>query len=303
MPLDSVPPPRLRFAWLEITNRCNLNCRHCYAESGPHEPAVGRLELNDWYGIMDQLRAVGCDAVQFIGGEPTLHPHFGELVAYADQAGFQSIEVYTNATRLSPRVCALLAKYRVQVAVSFYSTDPRVHDAITGRIGSFERTVSGIREAVHHGLVTRVGLIAMDENRGNVEAARKFVLELGVASASVDRERGFGRAVNHSGRTASLEELCGACGSERVAINANGEVSPCVFSHFRPIGSTSDGLPQLLTTGRLDQFRQELSLAKPDVCSPSCEPHECRPSSDDGPCFPSGCDPRMCNPDSCAPKD
>ena len=88
---------RLEMVWLELTTRCNLHCRHCYADAGPAAPAQGRMALDDWRAAIDEALDLGVRAVQFIGGEPTLHPHFRELLAHAARASLELIEVYTNA--------------------------------------------------------------------------------------------------------------------------------------------------------------------------------------------------------------
>jgi MoaA/NifB/PqqE/SkfB family radical SAM enzyme len=72
----------LRFAWLEITGKCQLSCAHCYAESGP-TGTHGAMSGADWHRVIDQAADLGVRMVQFIGGEPTLHPDLPELVDHA----------------------------------------------------------------------------------------------------------------------------------------------------------------------------------------------------------------------------
>jgi MoaA/NifB/PqqE/SkfB family radical SAM enzyme len=64
-------PPNL--IWLEITGRCQRECVHCYAASGPGS-SHGIMTEWDWCRVIDQAAALGVRMVQFIGGEPTLHP-------------------------------------------------------------------------------------------------------------------------------------------------------------------------------------------------------------------------------------
>lgn len=61
------------FLELEITGKCSLRCAHCYAESSPHgDHSV--MTASDWERVIDDARTAGVTTVQFIGGEPTLHP-------------------------------------------------------------------------------------------------------------------------------------------------------------------------------------------------------------------------------------
>src|SRR5262245_56369398 len=92
---------RLAMLWLELTARCNLHCRHCYADASPTAALQGSMSLDDWRTVIDEAVDLGASAVQFIGGEPTLHPHFRTLIEHAGKASLRLIEVFTNATRLS----------------------------------------------------------------------------------------------------------------------------------------------------------------------------------------------------------
>jgi MoaA/NifB/PqqE/SkfB family radical SAM enzyme len=293
----------LNFVWLEITNRCNLECSHCYAESGPKESSTGSMTFEDWCNVMDESRALGCTGVQFIGGEPTLHPRFLDLVASARQKGFDFVEVYTNATRLSPRICAELKRNDAHVAVSFYSADESVHNRITRRKGSFQRTISGILEAKKHNISLRVGIVATEDDEHTAKT-KSFVERLGVDSIRVDRQREVGRSASSRVPPQLMNQLCGACGQGRIAINSRGRVSPCVFSHFRDLGHVSEGISGLLRGQDLRKFNTELRSGLTASCSPSCGPNECGPGDDPSPsCTPNSCDPDMCDPISCAPRD
>ena len=60
----------LQFLWLELTNRCNLRCGHCYTDSHPGSGHRDRLTTEDLESVLRQAYALGCRSVQFIGGEP-----------------------------------------------------------------------------------------------------------------------------------------------------------------------------------------------------------------------------------------
>ena len=157
----------LRFLWLEITGKCNLSCTHCYADSGPHVDLHGRMSYGDWARILDEAAELGCRKVQFIGGEPTLHPRLDDLVDHANHRGFEFIEVFTNATRMEPRRIGCFQRNHVHIATSFYSDDPAVHEEITLGKGSWRRTVDGIASVLAAKLPIRVGVIETDKNPGH----------------------------------------------------------------------------------------------------------------------------------------
>jgi MoaA/NifB/PqqE/SkfB family radical SAM enzyme len=294
----------LSFLWLEITAKCNLECVHCYADSGPGQPLLGAMNSEAWLTILQDAADLGCRQVQFIGGEPTLHPDLGRFIESASAQRYELIEVYTNATHLNGEILRVLTRHRVNVAVSFYSDDPQTHDAITGRQGSFGRTVANLRRLVDAGLPVRAGIIETHKNREHGERARQFLKSLGITDAKIDRQRGIGRAAKAAGNVDPMGELCGECWKGKLCVTSSGMAYPCVFSRFSRVGNARDGVRAIVDGKLLDNFRRELrsyqgSNATEGVeystvsgCDPNCSP----------------CDPGVfkcapgCSPGSCAPR-
>ncbi|WP_329303541.1 radical SAM protein [Streptomyces sp. NBC_00659] len=95
------------------------------------------MTARDWRRIIDEAAALGTSAVQFIGGEPTLHSHFVELVGHAVGAGLRA-RVCSNLYRVRAEHRRLFEHPRVSLATSYYSDDAAEHDAVTGRRGSHD---------------------------------------------------------------------------------------------------------------------------------------------------------------------
>jgi uncharacterized radical SAM superfamily Fe-S cluster-containing enzyme len=96
----------LDFLWLELTNRCNLQCVHCYTDSHPHSGDRDILTKRDYESLMIQAYELGCRKLQFIGGEPQLNTAFYPLLIKAKTVGFEFIEIFSNLTRLGAPDCA-----------------------------------------------------------------------------------------------------------------------------------------------------------------------------------------------------
>jgi MoaA/NifB/PqqE/SkfB family radical SAM enzyme len=79
------------------------------------------------------------------------------------------------------------------MAVSVYADDPDIHDAVTRRIGSHRQTISNLQRMVAAGLDVRIGLIAMDVNKGRVDNTISFLRGLGIENVRIDVTRSFGR--------------------------------------------------------------------------------------------------------------
>ena len=67
------------WAQLKITERCNLNCGYCteHRNEGNHVPAE---TVEAW---MEQCRKLGVKHIEFIGGEPLMHPNLFQFLAKA----------------------------------------------------------------------------------------------------------------------------------------------------------------------------------------------------------------------------
>lgn len=292
---QGVPP--VEFAWLEITPSCQLRCVHCYAGSRPGL-GHGQMSVADWKAVLAALVAHGTRFVQFIGGEPTIHPHFCELLCEAGALGL-GIEVYSNLVGVSTRMWELFVRYQVRLATSFYADVPAVHDSITLVMGSQHKTLANIQKALALGLRVRVGLIRVCPQQ-DIAATRRLLIEAGVAEKriGVDRTRGVGRGADLR-QEDPISALCGKCVKNRCAVTASGEVYPCIFSRSfavgnvlrQDIGTIITGPAMQGTVGMLSQAfaarRAISSRTGDDPCDPDCSP-ECDPVY-----YP------LCGPDCC----
>ncbi|MGH4021251.1 MAG: radical SAM protein, partial [Pseudonocardiaceae bacterium] len=132
----------LSFVWLEVTGKCQLRCAHCYAESRP-SGTHGKMRTADWLRVIDQAAGLGVTAVQFIGGEPALHPDLVTLVAHALDRDLQ-VEIFSNLVHARPVLWELFSVPGVSLATSYYSDVPTQHEEITGRRGSHAKTRANI---------------------------------------------------------------------------------------------------------------------------------------------------------------
>ncbi|GIL28950.1 radical SAM protein [Actinocatenispora comari] len=282
----------LSFVWLEITGRCQLSCAHCYADSGPSGDH-GTMTAADWRRVIDQAAALGVGTVQFIGGEPTLHPELPALIRHALDVGV-SVEVYTNLVHVTPRLWEAFAAPGVSLACSYYSDRPEQHAAITGTAGSHARTRANIAEAVRRSIPLRVGVVDLDDAQRADQAVAEL-RSLGVAEVGYDRLRQVGRGIRD--QAPSVDQLCGHCASGVLAIAPTGEVWPCVFSRWLPVGNVRTApLADILTgpgvagvRGELaERFGSRQTPCVPNMCNPQCGP-SCSPACNPtGTCRPAG---------------
>jgi MoaA/NifB/PqqE/SkfB family radical SAM enzyme len=253
---------------LELTQVCNLTCRHCYTDSGPRA-GHGQMSTGEWMSVIGQATGLGVPAIQFIGGEPTMRPAFPALCAVALDAGMQ-VEVFTNLTHVSGALWDLYARPGVRLAVSYYSDRAAEHDAVTQVTGSHARTRANIAKAAGLGIPVRAATIAVLPGQRAGQAQADLV-GLGVPRTRIDRVRGVGRGQLHAG-VPSPAELCGKCGDRHAAITSGGDVTPCVIGRWLAAGNVKDQpLAEILTS---DAWRAVLAQIPPGPAGPRCGPDD-----------------------------
>ncbi|MFF2331314.1 MULTISPECIES: radical SAM protein [unclassified Streptomyces] len=280
----------LKFAWLEVTGLCNEFCDHCYADSGPRGTR-GTMTVRDWLNVIDQLADMGTMDVQFIGGEPTLHPSLPALIKHAHGRGL-GIEVFSNMTHIREELWGAFTEYGVKLATSYYSDTAEEHDQVTRLRGSHEKTRANVQRALELGIPLRGGVVAVRDGQRVHEAAQDLT-ELGVGTVGGDRTRAFGRA--SKGAAPTIADLCGHCAHEKCAIGPDGSVWPCVLGRFLTTGNVRErSISDIWGGAQMADVTAEIRAvhgAGAQVCAPPQFLPMCGPC---GPCVPSvgHCDPK-----------
>jgi radical SAM protein with 4Fe4S-binding SPASM domain len=162
----------------EITNNCNLRCKHCYANAGASP--IQELNQQELIKVADQLIEANVFAIALGGGEPlTRLDALCELTKYLKDHRI-SVSVDTNGTMITEKVADRLARSGVdRVQVSLDGSTPATHDFIRG-IGAFEGAVNGIKELKREGIFTYMATTLMKSNVKEIPSLLKLALDLGV---------------------------------------------------------------------------------------------------------------------------
>ena len=86
---------------IEVTDRCNLSCPTCYAESAPYHGRHRTLEEIEWMLDIVVANEGQPDVVQISGGEPTVHPQFFEILDIAKRKPIRHLMLNTNGIRIA----------------------------------------------------------------------------------------------------------------------------------------------------------------------------------------------------------
>lgn len=169
--------------YVEVTDACNLRCRHCFASPGGASArcSEGTLDCDDMSRLLREARELSDDVrVALSGGEPLLRDDINTFLSEADGLGL-GVDLLTNGTLVTRRVAGLIANSTACVSVSIDGATARTHDATRGH-GAFERTMSGLRELVDAGVGPRTSLSVtpMRDNISEIPALFEMASELGV---------------------------------------------------------------------------------------------------------------------------
>lgn len=287
----------LKGLWLEITKACNLSCSHCGNNSGPHQPLTDAMTVDDWKRVIGDSRTLGAGYLQFIGGEPTVHPHLMELIEHAKDLGFEQIDVFSNATRITEAMAYQFAKLNVSFAVSVYGATPEIHAHFTNSLRSHGQTERGINLLRQHGVPVRAGIVVDKQTIGTVDDTKRYLESLGVTNVHVDQAREVGRLDTQGGKEEDFTQLCGRCGQDMLNITATGDVFPCLFSIKSPIGNLVDASLAEIMEGRDRQTFRERLISEKSGVQALCPPYSCNPEHS---CVPHTSSPH-CGPDFCFP--
>jgi MoaA/NifB/PqqE/SkfB family radical SAM enzyme len=144
------PVPRLPLEGnIDLTYRCNCNCRHCWLRLPADDPAVEQeTSFDEISRIADEARALGCRRWLISGGEPMLRSDFADIFDMITRRSLP-YSLNTNGTLITPAIARLLKRKGAKM-VALYGATAEIHDHITRTPGSFAATMQGfayLREA------------------------------------------------------------------------------------------------------------------------------------------------------------
>lgn len=150
----SIDNPKLEFAWLEITKKCNCRCIHCY-NSSESEKLAKDMSMDDFVYAVDELEKYGVKKVQLIGGEPLVTSKFFEMVDYIYKK-FE-VSVFTNSNCFNDDKIKFLKERNIKTICStLFSYSPEEHDKVTQIKGSHNATVSNLKRLKENGFDVEV---------------------------------------------------------------------------------------------------------------------------------------------------
>ena len=160
-----------------VTNACNLQCRHCYASAGVREE--GELTTEESILLIDEIKKLGVRIPILSGGEPLIREDIYEICSQASSAGLMVL-LSSNGTMISEQAISEIKRSGVKyVGVSLDGLREK-HDGFRGVEGSFDMALDGLKALVEHGVRTGVRFTVVKYNFSDLPALIEFLEDLGI---------------------------------------------------------------------------------------------------------------------------
>lgn len=132
---------------LSLNNYCNLHCDYCYMSAKPITNGL-YLSMDDFKLILDQMRKARVLQIALGGGEPTLHPHFDEILTKLRLKGNIIPNYTTNGSHLTEEILNATKQYCGAVAVSYSQKREK-------------ETKSAVKKLLSYGIQTNMHLVLL----------------------------------------------------------------------------------------------------------------------------------------------
>jgi radical SAM protein with 4Fe4S-binding SPASM domain len=254
-PVIEAPFPSLRYLELQITDRCNLRCRHCYVGASKNK----ELSLTQLRTVLNEFEAMQGLRLLITGGEPLMYSHFAEFNEILPSYFFRKI-LLTNGLLLDRKLLGTLNVDEIQFSVDGMEHG---HDALRGA-GTFRKVMNSVEAALGAGHQVSISTMIHYENLGEFNEMDRLFKGLGVRDWTVDvpclegnmkdnhilgvppetagrlLHYGFGGGLHAGGEGFG-------CGLHLAAVLAGGEVCKCAFFSKEPAGTIDGGIRKAWT--------------------------------------------------------
>jgi len=169
--------PKLARLDIELTERCNNNCVHCYINQpqGQQDLIEEEMSTEMVKDILEQAATLGCLSVRLTGGEPLLRPDFAEIYLYARRKGIKVV-LFSNATLITAELITLFKKYPPgePIEITLYGMKEQSYEAVSRVKGSFAAAMQGISLLIENHIPIVLKSIRLPGSDEEIDEFRHF---------------------------------------------------------------------------------------------------------------------------------
>ena len=248
--LKQAPEPSLRYLELQITDTCNLRCKHCYLGETAHKE-LSPEEVNNALREFEEMQGL---RVLITGGEPLMHGKFHEINEMLPDFFIRKV-LFSNGMLLKKDALGTLKVDEIQISIDGLE---RAHDHVRGA-GTFKRAMEAAHDALDAGFDVSISTMVHRENVADFDAMERLFKGMGIKDWTVDVPCVTGRLKENSDLCVSPEEggkYLGygyggglhssgqgyGCGLHLMSVMADGKIAKCSFYRDSAVGAISEGL-------------------------------------------------------------
>lgn len=210
-PLVKSPDPSLRYLELQITNKCNLRCRHCYINPpsppfnapfsrGARLPSVGQghrggkkamgelseenrseLSIKQIRTILKEFEQMQGLRVLITGGEPLLHSKFEEINEMLPQFLLRKV-LFSNGILLDEKRIKRLNVDEIQISIDGFED---AHDSLRGK-GTYRLAMKAAQRSLDHGFHVSIATMIHPKNLRDFDGMERLFKDMGIKEWTVD---------------------------------------------------------------------------------------------------------------------
>ncbi|MBI2630251.1 radical SAM protein [Candidatus Pacearchaeota archaeon] len=141
-----------------VTDFCNVRCFFCSNEGMTCEQKnTMHTEVRDLGYLLETLTKMGLAQISITGGEPTLHPHLGEILQMVNATSTRQRFFHTNGIEMEKALESGELDYFSKIAVSTHAFEYDIWSKINhGTQAQYERLMKNLRELGRRGLNNKV---------------------------------------------------------------------------------------------------------------------------------------------------
>ncbi len=276
--------------WVEITDKCNFKCIHCYNSSAYKNS--NNLQLSKIYEIIKDGYLNKFNTIQFTGGEPLLHPDIEQIINYVSEYKYKAIEIYTNLSLISDKQLDLIKNNNIHIATTLLGSNSEIFEKCTHIKGGFNIWLKNAIKIKKLGIQFRISVVRMKQNENDIKnieiLLKKYSLIDENTSINPDDVRPTGRTtmnivpehpyinekkvkqvVDITEEKYFFGTIYNSCWGGSLAIAANGEVYPCIFARTEKIANIHDKTLSEIIKNDVSKY-WNITLDKVEKCK-DCE--------------------------------
>ena len=185
--------PALTWLFFEITDRCNLKCRHCGSSCTTAGQSLTVCDVDSTLKKIHGSKPTVC----LTGGEPMLHPDFFEIAECVRDNGF-AWGMTTNATLIDEAAADRLRQAGMStVSVSLDGME-KSHDSLRQREGAWRLALRGLECLQKAGFAPQVTTVLHQDNFDDLDPLYDLLCEMGISSWRPINVEPIGRACESS---------------------------------------------------------------------------------------------------------